>query len=86
MPSTKKASAAMEINLFRETNYFGTATYSSTIDLGFLWTVFPLTLARSGPNITRALDTSVESIGQFYHITAYHSSVILLTWAAYHTL
>ena len=65
MPSTKKTSDAMEINLCRETNYFGTATYSSTIDLGFLWTVFPLTLARSGPNIARALDTSVESIGQY---------------------
>ena len=51
MPSTKKKSAAMEINLCCETNYFGTATYSSTIDLGFLRTVFPLTLARSGPNI-----------------------------------
>ena len=66
MPSTKKTSADMEINLFCETYYFGTATYSSTVDLGFLRTVFPHTLARSGPNIARALDTSVESIGQFF--------------------
>ena len=65
MPLTKNKSAAMEINLCRETNYFGTATYSSTIDLGFLRTVFPLTLARSVTKIARALDTSFESIGQF---------------------
>ena len=65
MPSAKKTSAATEINLCHETNSFGTATYFSTVDLGFLRTVFPLSLARSGPNIARALDTSVESIGQF---------------------
>ena len=68
MPSKKKTSVAMEIHLCRETNSFGTATYSSPIDLGFLQTVFPLTLERSGPNIARALDTSVESIGQFFII------------------
>ena len=68
MPLTKNTSAAMEINLCRETNYFGTATYPSTIYLGFLRTVFPLTLARSGPNIVLALDTLVESIGQFFTI------------------
>ena len=53
-------STAMEINLCREINSIGTATYSSTIDLGFLRTVSPLTLARSGPNIAQALDTSIE--------------------------
>ena len=68
MPSTNNTSAAMEINLCRETNYIGTVMYSSTIDLGFLRTVFPLTLARYGPNIAQALDTSVESIGQFFII------------------
>ena len=86
MPLTKKTSAAMEINLCRETNSFGTATYSSTIDLGFLRTVFPLTLARSGPNIDQALDTPVESIGQFL---SYYCLPFLrnpLTLDAYNTL
>jgi hypothetical protein len=65
VPSTKNTSATIVINLLVSTREQGTAMWSATTGAGVLQTVFPLMLAKSGPNIARALLMSVVVIGQF---------------------
>ncbi len=65
VPSTKNTSAESVMILFVSTSNHGTDTYSATTGAGVHCTVFPLTLARSGPKMAQALDTSDVEIGQF---------------------